>query len=263
MKYPHMTPKRWFWSYMTAGLIWCGAGTRWDVAWMKSLQANVIEQPVRALLIVSYVFTATQQMVYGAVRGTNVRDGNESLNDDALRGKVIELENSLAQERALNREYAGQLAAMNQLQLAGIAPDSVMQATVIGYQAGPGTSMLMLDKGRLRGVAKGAPVLFASVGDDDSLKGVTLLGRVDTVFELECRVQLLSDPGSRVRAQIVRPQGDPVQLIDNQVPPQAQYMALGQLHAVSTRADQPLRYSLHVTPRVAVTSLHTVMILTK
>ena len=57
--------------------------------------------------------------------------------------------------------------------------------------------------------------------------------------------------------------GDLVQLIDNQFPPQAQYMVIGQIDDVSTRADQPLRYSLHVTPRVAVTSLHTVMILTK
>jgi hypothetical protein len=56
--------------------------------------------------------------------------------------------------------------------------------------------------------------------------------------------------------------GDLVQVIDNSFP-KAQYLVLGQITDISPRRDQPLRYSIRITPRVAITSLHRVMILVK
>jgi hypothetical protein len=57
--------------------------------------------------------------------------------------------------------------------------------------------------------------------------------------------------------------GDLIQLIDNSYPPKAQYMVIGQIDDVTRREKQKLRYSIHITPRVAITSLHTVMVLVK
>jgi hypothetical protein len=206
MKFPpQMTPKRWFWSFMAAALLWCAIGTRWNWPWMRSLQ-NVAEWPVHRLLALPADLLGTvQRTIQAKVQGNGVDDANARLGLEDLRARVRSLENTVVTQQEQLREYQSMLIAMKQLETAGIAPTNVVAANVVAYEGSPGSSTLSLDKGTREGIALGMPVVFAADTTDLGLQGVTLLGKVEKVDGLGCTVRLLSDPGSKVRAQIVRP----------------------------------------------------------
>ncbi len=56
--------------------------------------------------------------------------------------------------------------------------------------------------------------------------------------------------------------GDLVRLTDREWPAKVQNMVIGQIEKVSQRIDQPLRYELLISPRVAATTQRSVMVLT-
>lgn len=56
--------------------------------------------------------------------------------------------------------------------------------------------------------------------------------------------------------------GDLVRITDPAWPAETQFMVIGQIDKVSHREDQPLRYELLISPRIAATTLRNVMVLT-
>ncbi len=199
MTLPKMTPKRWFWSAMALGLIWCACGW-WDgrqVTWMAAVQ-NGLSQPVETAAIPpSFILSTVQGVAQNALRSL-AATGDSPATSAALRERLRALENENAQLKGLLTEYIARETAMGYLRSAHIAPEDVLPATVVGYQAGAGASILRLDKGLNDGVKVNAVVLAP-------LEQVHLLGRVVHVGLLECEVRLVSDPLMKTQAQIIRP----------------------------------------------------------
>src|SRR6185369_5404112 len=139
--------KRWFWSLMTVALVWASVGTHWNVAWMDTFQAKVVRQPIDGLLTpASWIFSFIQQSLHTAVAGKSVADPNARLTDQEVLEKLRGMENENVWLRGELQEARAHLAAMRQLEKSGIAPETALEATVIGYSASLGSSTLSLDK---------------------------------------------------------------------------------------------------------------------
>jgi hypothetical protein len=209
MKFPKMTPQRWFWSALTLSLVWSTAGWRWGggegattqydrLPWMAAVQ-NGLAQPVETAAIPpSFLFTTAQATIQAALAPGASRDVPGT--PEALRQSVRDLQNENVQLKAMLMEANARLDAVRFLHAKGIEPDDVLPATVVGYQAGPGSAILRLDKGVLHGVKPGSVVMAP-------LEQVHLLGRVEKadLGQAQCAVRLITDRSSRIQAQIVRP----------------------------------------------------------
>jgi hypothetical protein len=207
MNLPNMTPKRWFWSLAAFGLLWSFAGWRWGggegdhpqghLLWMASLQ-NGISQPVETAAIPpTFLLTTVQASVNNLLRPAVAGSAESS---DALRQRLRDLENENAQLKGLLDEVNARLEAMRFLHAVRIEPADVLPATVVAYQAGPGSATLALDKGATHGVKPNNAVIAA-------LAQVHLLGRVEEkgLGQLKATVRLITDPTMKISAQIVRP----------------------------------------------------------
>lgn len=303
MKFPKMTPKRWFWSAMAVGAVWAFAGWRWDahqVSWMAATQ-NGLSQPVETAAIpASFVLTSAQISAQNGMRslaaGASGSGGGTSAETNA---RIVALEDENAQLKGLLQEFMRREQAWGYLHMYHIEPDDVLATTVVGYQAGPGPSILRLDKGKSSNVQKDAVVLAP-------LEQVHLLGRVVSVGQVECEARLISDASMGTQCQIIRqvilpgspspaqnmevtgelcwleglgngtmritnidkdsaqPQkGDLVCLTDGRWPSKVQHMVLGQVDSVGTNEKNSLRYDIRVVPRIAVSAQRTVMILVR
>jgi hypothetical protein len=209
MKFPKMTPKRWFWSAMAAGLAWSASGWRWGggpgaatsgdrLAWMAAVQ-NGLSQPLETAAIPpSFLFTTAQATFQGALAPGAA--GDVPGTSEGVRQQVRDLQNENAQLKAMLVEANARLDAMKFLHALRIEPDDVLPATVIGFQAGPGSALLHVDKGALHGVKAGDVVVAP-------LEQVHLLGRIEKsdLGQVQSYVRLITDPTTRIQAQIVRP----------------------------------------------------------
>jgi hypothetical protein len=208
MNLPNMTPKRWFWSLAAFGLLWSFAGWRWGggegdrpqghLLWMASLQ-NGISQPVETAAIPpAFLFTTVQASVNNLLRPAPAANLSES--PDTLRQRLRDLENENTQLKGLLDEVNSRLEAMRFLHAVRIEPADVLPATVVAYQAGPGSATLTLDKGAVHGIKPGDAVVAA-------LEQVHILGRVEQkgLGQLKSTVRLITDPTMKIQAQIVRP----------------------------------------------------------
>lgn len=302
MKPIKMSAKRWFWSLMAAGLCWSYAGWQWDgdpqdAGALRRTQYAAGVPAELALIPPTFLATRAQQFLASAVRPT----GAGSANADELRNQVAALQNENAQLKAMILDASARLTALGQLQQQyQIAPQDVVPATITSWQAGPGASIMRLDRGSNSGVKEGAPVMAP-------FERICLLGKVSKVGPVSCEVRLVSDPASKVLVQIVRPQiqktpggpvvqdivvtqqpslldgkgdnrmeinginvadaqpqkGDLVCLTDRAWWGKTQHMVLGQIDAVGRQDNQPLRYTISVSPRVPTVTLGSVMILIK
>jgi hypothetical protein len=208
MTFPKMTSKRWFWFIMAFGVLWSVAGWRWGggqgdnpqgrLLWMAAVQ-NGLSQPIETAAIPpSFVLTTVQTTLADLVR-PGIPSGLPE-NSDSLRQRILDLENENAQLKQLIGDANGRLAAMRFLQAYRIEAGDVLPATVVGFQAGPGSAILRLDKGSAHGVKPGDAVVAA-------LEHVHVVGRVEKkgLGQFECTVRLITDPTTTIQAQIVRP----------------------------------------------------------
>jgi hypothetical protein len=209
MNFPNLTPKRWFWSAMAFCLAWSALGWRWGggegVAtpndrrpWMAAAQNGLAQPFETAAIPPSFLFTTAQVAFQGALAPG--ASGEVSGAPEALRQSIRDLQNENAQLKAMLVEANARLDAMKFLRALRIEPDDVLPATVIGFQAGPGSALLHLDKGVLHGVKAGDVVVAP-------LEQVHLLGRIEEsdLGQVQSFVRLVTDPSMRVQAQIVRP----------------------------------------------------------
>ncbi len=198
-----MSPKRWFWSLMGITLLWSGLGNRWREADasipspMRRFQSG-LSQPFLFLLVpAQFIFTGIEGIATSAIdRVTSRHDGSVSV--EALQEQIQDLQAQKAQLGGLLAEASERLGAIEKLPSFGLSPGDVLPANILGYQAGPGASLLHLDKGAQDGVRRGMVVVAP-------LEQVTVLGLVGQVNAKECEVRLLSDPSMKVNADIVRP----------------------------------------------------------
>ncbi len=209
MKLPKMSPKRWFWSVMAAALCWSVAGWRWGggqaadtsdprLPWMAAVQ-NGVSQPLETAAIPpSFLFTSAQTTLQGLLAAGAASDVPGS--SEAIRRQIRDLQNENAQLKAMLVDANARLDAMRFLHALRIEPDDVLPATVIGFQAGPGSALLHVDKGALHGVRAGDVVVAP-------LEQVHLLGRIEKsdLGQAQSYVRLITDPATRIQAQIVRP----------------------------------------------------------
>jgi hypothetical protein len=193
---------------MAFGLIWSVAGWRWGggegdspqgrLRWMAAVQ-NGLSQPLETAAIPpSFLLTTVQSTLSDLVRSEASSNLPESAG--ALRSRINDLENENAQLKQLIAEANARLAAVRYMQAYRIEASDVVPATVIGFQAGPGSALLRLDKGAAHGVKPGDAVVAA-------LEHVHLIGRVEQngVGQLECTVRLITDPTMKISGQIVHP----------------------------------------------------------
>ena len=217
-----MSPKKWFWSILAAAFCWSIASWRWsgDVEHPGALRStqNIVGFPLSTALVPpKIIFTSMQETVFGVLRRASPTGENPGTLDD-LRDQITGYKTENTQLKEMLTAANGRLLAYQQMQSIGIQPDDTLVATVLGYEAGPGASVLDLDKGTMHGVNSGDPVVVTlprspgespdpNVGDRlQNMLRVCLIGRVVSSNSLISKVRLLSDPGVTVHAQIIRPQ---------------------------------------------------------
>jgi hypothetical protein len=295
-----MTPKRWFWSLLAASLLWAIAGHRTrspdpiHPSPLARIQASAWYFPSLLLVPAEAVFRLVEGTAAAAIERATARpvSGASPL---VLEEHVRDLQAKNLQLLGLLAQANEHLGALRHLP-AGVSPDDVLEATFLAQQPGPGASIIHLDKGALDGVKTGMAVIAP-------LEQATVLGRVVSVGQKDCHVRLLTDQQMIVQADIVRPDGTPVtadrctitglggnqmqcttigipqlnltpaprtpakgdmvRLIDPHFPSSTQYLLIGFIDSVAPRQDNLLRYDIRIVPPRPITSLRTVMIVTK
>jgi hypothetical protein len=296
-----MTPKRWFWSLIGASLLWCGLGYHYyggkSGEWAKHpenpplmlrMQQVTVTPPRLILIMPEFIFTGIQGIATNVIE--RVTRPRETVSVEELQEQNRDLKAQIAQLSGMLAELQRSYGGLRTLGGMGITSDDVLPATVITDGSGPGTTVMHLDKGAADGVKRGMAVVAP-------LEQVTVLGRIVYVGQKDCYLMLLTDPQMRVTADIVRNsttpitaepclvegfgsgimkcetvnvqqanapmRGDFVRLVDAGWPAKTRFMLIGQIEDVRARTNQALRYDLHITPPRPITSLRTVMILTK
>jgi len=309
MSPPHLSPRRWFWLLMAAGGLWAWAGWKWDgdpgnPRWMRSLQRGVFQIVQFVEIPPQFIFTLSREATTGVVRKiafTPASSETGGLSAEDLTVRLHNLQNENAQLKAMLVEANSRLEALQHLQMIGIRPEDTVVSNVVSLGSGSDGGKLHIDKGADSGVATGDAIVAP-------LEQVALLGRVSMANKKDALVLLLTDPSSKVQAQILRPRvvpantrgvmtdqivttrpclvqgmgnnlmrsldvdvqqgvapqmGDLVCMTDPGWPAKTQYMVIGQIEKVAHREDQPLRYELTISPRIAATTQRTVVVLTK
>src|SRR4051794_34948752 len=97
MHFPKMTPKRWFWSALAAGLLWSLIGWRWDTlraGTISNIQESATVIPRAMLIPPSYLLTSVQSRAEAAFDHYAAAQGTESA--DELREKLRALQDENA-----------------------------------------------------------------------------------------------------------------------------------------------------------------------
>src|SRR5437870_126235 len=110
MRLPKMTAKRWFWTLLSAGLVWSFAGWRWDgqrVGTLASIQERVTAIPRVVLIPPSFILSNVQSRAQGAFDQYAADQGTESAEElrqkvRALQNENVQLKNTIA---AYEREF--------------------------------------------------------------------------------------------------------------------------------------------------------------
>ncbi len=137
-------------------------------------------------------FVALQDFFTAPRDVASLRQRNLELESELarLQGQVIQLEQQVSETQVL--------AALVDFMRAGPTTTSYASATVIGRDPSPFLHYVIIDRGSNDGLRRGMPVV--------TYQG--LVGRVDAVIADAARVQLITDPASRVNVRLQNAEAD-------------------------------------------------------
>jgi hypothetical protein len=299
----NLTPRQWFW-YLTAAaavFAFLGRGPEASAAghtqpsffrrleWYLHTPADLLLTPGRA------VFNGAQSLVASTISRLTDRPA-DAPSAEKFREQIRYLEDLVAYQNGQLQDLNAKIADIKSLSPHGLTEKDILPANITAFEAGPGASLLKLDKGTLDGVALDMVVIAK----------VSPLGRIVAVGPKTATVRLLTDPSSStarsaaalagVRASILRRAqptdqiivpdclvkglgngemicesvvtdtpiqplpGDRVQLHDPTWPARVQYMVLGDVTSVGRNDKQLLRYEIKIAPRVSPSAIQSVLI---
>jgi cell shape-determining protein MreC len=294
-----------FWAAIFAGCIWAFVGGRTNAPENRTSSPSVLRrtqdfagETISTLLTpAKFIFTGVESLASTTVdRLTAHHDATESL--DSLHQTIAQLTDELDQRDRQIRLDQEVFTATKAMAPQGLRADELLPAGVTGYQAGPGASLLTLDKGSSDGIRRGMVVTACSTTTAGVIPQASILGAVDGVWAKTCTVRLLTDPHMKMQAKLVRrstggstvltpepclvegmgdgklrcdtisvgdalaePEvGDLMQLADTNWPAKVMYMVIGEITSVGRKDSQLLRYELTVSPRVNVERVQTVLV---
>jgi hypothetical protein len=301
----HLSPRQWFWYSVIAAAFFAFMGGGPEASAQGHTQPSFfrrlewyVHTPVDLLLTPGRaVFNGAQSLVSSAFSRLTSRPA-DAPTAQALNAQIRYQEDLIAYQNGQLNELYRLLQDLKSVSRHGLSATDILPANITAYEAGPGASLLKLDKGSADGVALDMVVIAK----------VSPLGRIVSVSPKTSTVRLLTDPTSStatrspaaalagVRARIVRksdpgdqvivpaclvkglgngemicdsvdtdtpvpPQpGDRVQLLDPNWPARVQYMILGDVTAVARSDKQLLRYQLKIAPRVSPAAIDSVLI---
>jgi cell shape-determining protein MreC len=308
MQPPRISPRRIFWAAIFAGCIWAFVGGRTSAPENRNSSPSILRrtqdfagETISTLLTpAKFIFTGIQSIASTTVdRLTAHHDATESI--DSLHQTIAQLTDQLDQRDRQIRLDQEVFVATKAMAPQGLRADELLPAGVTGYQAGPGASLLTLDKGSSDTIHRGMVVTACSTTTAGVIPQASILGAVDGVWAKTCTVRLLTDPHMKMQAKLVRrstsgsavltpdpclvegmgdgklrcntisvgealaePEvGDLMQLSDQNWPAEVQYMVIGEVTSVARKDSQLLRYDLTISPRVNLNSVQTVLVVLK
>jgi cell shape-determining protein MreC len=308
MKPPRISARRLFWSATLAACVWAFVGGRTSAPESRNAPPSLLQrtqglagETVSTFLTpAKFIFTGVQSVAANTVdRLTAHHEATESV--DSLHQTIAQLTDELDQRDRQIRLDEEVLTATKALAPQGLRADELLIAGVTGYQAGPGASLLTLDKGTADGIRRGMVVTACATTAAGVIPQASILGAVDTAWAKTATVRLLTDPHVKIQAKLVRrstggstvltpepclvegmgdgklhcstisvgqalaePEiGDIMQLADQNWPAAVQYMVIGEVSSVARKDSQLLRYDLSIVPRVNLNSVQSVLVVLK
>ncbi len=304
MPLSNITARQWFWYLTAAAAVFAFLGRGPETAAAGHTQPSYFRRfewylhtPVDLLLTPGRaVFTGAQSLVASTVSRLTDRPA-DAPSADQFREQIRYLEDLVAYQNGQLQDLNQKIKDISSLSPHGLTERDILLASITAYEAGPGASLLKIDKGTMDGVALDMVVIAK----------VSPLGRIVAVGPKTATVRLLTDPSAStarataaslagVRATIIRRSqptdqvivptclvkglgngemicesvvtdtplqplpGDRVQLNDPNWPAKVQYMVLGDVTAVGRNDKQLLRYELKISPRVSPSSIQSVLI---
>ncbi len=229
MQNSRLTPRRLFWSLTFAACLWAFIGGRTAAPSTRNASPSIMQRTQgflgealsTILTPAKFIFTGMQGVgTWAADRMDAHHDATESI--DTLRQTIAQLNDQVDQRDRQIRLDQELFTATKSLAPQGLRADELLPAGVTGYQAGPGSSILTLDKGNSDGIHRGMVVTACSTtpivnpNTKQTTTGIvpqaSILGVVDTVLARTSTVRLLTDPRMKTQAKLVRrlPEGSVV-----------------------------------------------------
>jgi len=198
MKFPRMSPRRWFWLLTAAVALWLVGSMKWgetngSASTSGSVIATVLALPAAPLSWLQNRFerfardTGEAPAPYGDPAALEARNRKLEAEAITLASRIAVLEQRLKDYRLYG-------------DIGWISNAKMVPATVFGWGASAASDVCQIDKGQLDGVQLRAPLV----------SGLAPLGRVIAVSAKTSTVRLITDTdrSMQISAQLVRPRGD-------------------------------------------------------